>query len=86
MVGLEFIDLVCTGATPSQLSWLRRCIKAANKGMVGALQRAGPEGSESLSDGGAMRALIQTVKNEEVPPHMLSVLCEFVSLCNCVGR
>ena len=72
MVGLEFTDLVCTGAAPSQLSWLRRCIKAANKGLGSALQRAGPDGQgcESLSDGGAMRALIQTVKNEEVPLHM----------------
>jgi hypothetical protein len=71
-VGLTFEDLPETASAQApQKSWMKRCIAAANKKLVVAA--AGPSsaarsdrGEEPMSEGSAIRALIQTVKNEEV--------------------
>ena len=75
-MGLTFEDLPETASAQApQRSWMKRCIAAANKKLVVAA--AGPSsaacsdrGEEPISEGSAFRALIQTVKNEEV-----SLLC-----------
>ena len=72
-MGLTFEDLSQTASAQApQKSWMKRCIAAANKKLVVAA--AGPssaarsdKGEEPMSEGSAIRALIQTVKDEVVP-------------------
>ena len=72
-MGLTFEDLPETAtAQAPQKSWMKRCIAAANKKLVVAA--AGPStaargdrGEEPMSEGSAIHAFMQTVKNEEVP-------------------
>ena len=66
LVQLSFDDLNCTGAEAGQKGWLRRCISAANKKLVGAVVSAGERGHEDMTEAGAIRALVKTIQNEEV--------------------
>ena len=71
-MGLTFEDLPETASAQApRKSWMKRFIAAANKKLVVAA--AGPssaacndKGDEPMSEGSAVRSLIQTVKNEEV--------------------
>ena len=80
---LSSVDGETATAQAPQKSWMKRCIAAANEKLVVAAAgpstaACGDRGEEPMSEGSAIRALIQTVKNGEVH------LCfEFAAGCAC---
>ena len=48
-----------------QKAWLRRCIKRANSNLAAAVAERG-EAAPANSEASAIRALVETIKNEEV--------------------
>ena len=77
LIGLDMGDLFGEelGLTGGQRAWVRRCVDKANKDMVKAFARRGEEAAPQ-GDGNAIKALVETIKNEEVRTNSFSPIMQ----------